>query len=231
VLDEQTRTTLDGLPFDDHLMPLDSLNSIAVQMPVLGLGGGMQPFRTVRDYESFLTRIRAFSSWADLAITRSREGIGKGFTQPRPVVLRLLPQLEAQVVARPKTVPSGDRWSGCPPRSPPAERERLTRAYREAITGTVIPTYRRLVEFVKGTYAAAARTTIAAEALPDGPARYAARVRRQTTTGSTRTPSISSASTRSSASTGRSRRCGSPLASTERGSSSWSRSPPIRRGR
>ena len=36
---------------------------------------------------------------------------------------------------------------------------------------------------MKGTYLAAARTTVAAEALPDGPARYAARVRRQTTTG------------------------------------------------
>jgi uncharacterized protein (DUF885 family) len=63
-----------------------------------------------------------------------------------------------------------------------ADRERLTKAYREAIGGTVIPTYRRLLDFVKGTYAAAARATISAEALPDGPARYAARVRRQTTT-------------------------------------------------
>jgi uncharacterized protein (DUF885 family) len=63
------------------------------------------------------------------------------------------------------------------------DRDRLTRTYREAIAGTVIPTYRRLAEFVKGTYLPGARTTIAAEALPDGPARYAARVRRQTTTG------------------------------------------------
>jgi uncharacterized protein (DUF885 family) len=62
VLDEQTSTTLEGLPVDDHLMPLDSLNSIAVQMPVLGSGVGMQPFRTVRDYDNFLARIRAFSS-------------------------------------------------------------------------------------------------------------------------------------------------------------------------
>src|SRR5262249_13533099 len=62
------------------------------------------------------------------------------------------------------------------------DRERLTRAYREAIAGTVIPAYRRLSEFVKGTYLPAARTTVAAEALPDGPARYAAQVRRQTTT-------------------------------------------------
>jgi len=182
VLDEQTRTTLDGLPYDDHLMPLDPLNSIAVQMPVLGSGVGMQPFRTVRDYDNFLARIRAFSSWADLAIARSREGMGKGFTQPRPVVLRLLPQLEAQVVARPEDSTFWGPVERMPDSFSTADRERLTRAYREAIAGTVIPTYRRLLGFVKGTYAAAARTTIAAEALPDGPARYAARVRRQTTT-------------------------------------------------
>ena len=182
MLDEQTTTTLDGLPFDDHLMPLDSLNSIAVQMPVLGSGVGMQPFRTVRDYDNFLARIRAFSSWADLAIARSREGIGKGFTLPRPVILRLLPQLESQVVASPEDSTFWGPVERMPASFSPADRERLTRAYREAITGTVIQTYRRLVDFVKGTYAAAARNTVAAEALPDGPARYAARVRRQTTT-------------------------------------------------
>jgi len=183
VLDEQTRTTLDGLPVDDHLMPLDSLNSIAVQMPLLGSGVGMQPFRTVRDYDNFLARIRAFSPWTDLAIARSREGIAKGFTQPRPVLLRLLPQLEAQVVARAEDSTFWGPVTRMPASFSQADRDRLTRAYREAITGTVIPTYRRLAEFVKGTYLPGARTTIAAEALPDGPARYAARVKQQTTTG------------------------------------------------
>jgi uncharacterized protein (DUF885 family) len=182
VLDEQTSTTLEGLPVDDHLMPLDSLNSIAVQMPVLGSGVGIQPFRTIRDYDNFLARIRAFSSWTDLAIARSREGIAKGFTQPRPVVLRLLPQLEAQVVARPEDSTFWGPVARMPDSFSQADRDRLSRAYREAISGTVIPTYRRLVDFVKGTYAPAARTTTAAEALPDGKARYAAQVRRQTTT-------------------------------------------------
>jgi uncharacterized protein (DUF885 family) len=108
--------------------------------------------------------------------------MARGFTQPRPVVLRLLPQLEAQVVARPEDSTFWGPVARMPASFSQADRDRLTKAYREAITGTVIPTYRRLVEFVKGTYAAAARTTTAAEALPDGPARYAARVRRQTTT-------------------------------------------------
>jgi len=139
VLDEQTRTTLDGLPFDDHLMPLDSLSSIAVQMPVLGSGVGMQPFRTVRDYDNFLARLRAFSSWADLAIARSREGMTKGFIQPRPVILRLLPQLESQVVARPEDSTFWGPVERMPSSFSAADRDRLTRAYREAITGTINP--------------------------------------------------------------------------------------------
>jgi uncharacterized protein (DUF885 family) len=108
--------------------------------------------------------------------------MAKGFTQPRPVIARLLPQLEAQVVARPEDSTFWGPVERMPDTFSPADRERLRRAYREAIGGTVIPTYRRLLDFVKGTYLPAARTTIAAEALPDGPARYAARVHRQTTT-------------------------------------------------
>ena len=181
VLEEQSSTTLEGLPLDDHLMPLDSLNCIAVQLPVLGSGVGTQPFHAVRDYDNFLSRIRAFSAWADQAIARSREGIARGFTQPRPVVLRLLPQLEAQIVPRPEDSVFFGSVTRMPGSFSASDRERLTRAYREAIAGTVIPTYRRLAEFVKSTYLPAARTTVAAEALPDGSARYAARVRLQTT--------------------------------------------------
>ena len=118
VLDEQTRTTLDGLPHDDHLMPLDSLNSIALQMPVLGSGVGVQPFRTVRDYDNFLARIRAFSSWADLAIARSREGIEQG-VHPAEAGGPSAPAAAGSARSSParRTAPSGDRWSGCRPRS------------------------------------------------------------------------------------------------------------------
>src|SRR5262249_54870195 len=144
VIDEQTSTTLEGLPVDDHLMPLDSLNSIAVQMPVLGSGVGMQPFRTVRDYDNFLLRIRAFSVWTDVAIARSREGIAKGFTQPRPVVLRLLPQLEAQVVARPEDSTFWGPVARMPASFSQADRDRLTKAYREAIGGAPIPPHPRV---------------------------------------------------------------------------------------
>ena len=182
VLDDLTRTTLEELPLDDHLMPLEQMNSLPVQLPVLGSGTGQHPFRTVADYEHFLARIRAFPAWVDAAIARTREGIPRGITRPRPVVARLLPQLEAQVVARPEDSTFWGPVSRMPESFSAADRQRLTAAYRDAITGTLVPTYRRLADFVRSTVLPSARATTAIEALPDGPARYAFLVRKQTTT-------------------------------------------------
>src|SRR5262249_50600517 len=53
VLDDMTRTALEGLAFGDELMPLDQNNALAIQVPVLGSGAGMHPFHTVADYEHF----------------------------------------------------------------------------------------------------------------------------------------------------------------------------------
>jgi uncharacterized protein (DUF885 family) len=182
VLDDLTRTTLEGLELDDHLMPVEQLNCLAVQLPVYGSGGGIHPFRTVADYDHFLARIRAFPAWVDAAIARMREGMQRGYTQPRPVVERTLPQLAAQVVARPEDSTFWGPLTRMPSSFPAADQERLTGAYREAIARTLVPAYRRLAEFVRNTYLPAARETIAVEALPDGPARYAFQVRQQTTT-------------------------------------------------
>ncbi|HZJ56028.1 MAG TPA: DUF885 domain-containing protein [Myxococcaceae bacterium] len=182
VLDDLTRTTLEALPLDDSLMPLEQMNSLPVQLPVLGSGTGQHPFRTVADYEHFLSRIRAFPTWVDAAIARTREGITRGITRPRPVVLRMLPQLEAQVVVRAEESIFWGPVSRMPASFSTADRQRLTAAYREAITGTLVPTYRRLADFVRSTVLPSARTTTAIEALPDGPARYALAVRKQTTT-------------------------------------------------
>ncbi len=182
VLDDLTRTTLEELPLDDHLMPLEQMNSLPVQFPVLGSGRGQHPFRTVADYEHFLARVRAFPAWVDVAIARTREGITQGITRPRPVVARLLPQLEAQVVSRPEDSTFWGPVTRMPETFSAADRQRLTAAYREAITGTLVPTYRKLADFVRGTVLPSARTTTAIEALPDGPARYAFMVRKQTTT-------------------------------------------------
>ena len=181
VLDDMTRTALDGLAFGDPLIPLDHNNALAIQMPVLGSGEGMHPFQTVADYDHFLARIGAFDQWVNAAIANMRRGISSGYTQPKVVIQRAIPQLEAQIVARPEDSAFWGPITRMPSGFSPADRERLTAAYRQAISGTLVPAYRRLRDFARDTYLPACRTTTAAEALPDGVARYAYLVRSQTT--------------------------------------------------
>lgn len=181
VLDDLTRTALEGLEHGDQLMPLDQNDALAIQMPVLGSGAGMHPFRTVADYDHFLSRIDAFDRWVNTAMSNMRRGIASGFTRPKAVMNRVLPQLEAQIVARPEDSAFWGPIARMPADFSPADRERLTGAYRAAITGTLVPAYRRLRDFTRDVYLPACRATTASEGLPDGTARYAFQVRAQTT--------------------------------------------------
>jgi uncharacterized protein (DUF885 family) len=62
------------------------------------------------------------------------------------------------------------------------ERERLTVAFKDAIENKVLPSYKRVADFVGDEYLAAARDTVGLYALPDGPEWYAYNVKRVTTT-------------------------------------------------
>src|SRR5258705_1759805 len=90
---------LDGLRLKQHLMPVRQLASLAVEFPLLGSGAGAHPFRTVTDYENFLKRIEGFEAWIDTAIANMRKGIEVGIVEPKVVIDRTLPQIEAMIVA------------------------------------------------------------------------------------------------------------------------------------
>ena len=65
---------LEGLNFDQYLMPVRQLGSMPIEFPVLASGKGDHPFRTVADYDNFLGRIAGFQAWVDVAIANMRVG-------------------------------------------------------------------------------------------------------------------------------------------------------------
>ena len=173
---------IEGLRFPQHLMPINQFYSAPNGFAQLGSGNGMQPFETVQDYENFLKRVDGFVAWTDQAIVNMREGVRTGYTIPRVLAERVLPQLQAQVVARPEDSIFWGPVSKLPDSFGAADRERLTAAYRAAIETQLVPAYRRLHDFVRDEYLPNCRTTVGLDALPDGAAWYAYRVRDITTT-------------------------------------------------
>lgn len=168
--------------FPDHLLPINQAGSLITFMPALGSGQNAQPFNTAQDYDNWLKRLDGMVVWMDQAIANMREGIAKGVVQPRPVMEKVLPQLEAMIVAEPEESLFFAPVKAFPEAVSAADRERLAAAYAVAIRDQVTPAYTRLRDFVRDEYLPKARGTVAWGALPDGEAWYAFYAQEHTTT-------------------------------------------------
>jgi uncharacterized protein (DUF885 family) len=175
-------TALEGDRFPGHLQPFTQFSSMVSTFVQLASGTGRHPFKTVADYDDFLGRIDDFVVYVDQAIDNMKTGMQTGIVQPRILMAKFLPQVQSQLVTT--TTDSGFL---APIRNMPEsfnaeDRERLTRAYVNAVEQQILPTLKRLDNFLGDEYLAAARETVGLYALPDGPAWYAYLVKRYTTT-------------------------------------------------
>lgn len=173
---------LEGERFPSHLIPLNQFFNFTATFAQMGSGQGIHPFRTVDDYEDWLGRIRGFEQAIDITIANMREGMEKGVVQPRVLMERVLPQLSAHVVADPTQSLFWGPVTSMPESFSAADRERLTAEYRAAIMERVVPTFRKLHDFIRDEYMPRTRTTVGLSALPDGRAWYEYLVRSTTTT-------------------------------------------------
>ena len=168
--------------FPGHLLPIDQMDSLASTFALFGSGAAAQPFRNAEDYDRFITRSGDFVVWADTAIESMREGMRRGVTQPRAVILKVVPQLRELANPDAEKTVFWNAIRAMPDTISPADRERITARWREALVTRIVPAYRRLADFIEKEYAPAARTTVGWSALPDGAAWYRHQIRKQTTT-------------------------------------------------
>ncbi len=171
-----------GFRFPEELLPINQLSSLPVYFAQMGSGQGIQPFKTAKDYDDFLLRMKGFVVWVDQAIANMRTGMQQQVVEPKVIIEKVIPQLASLSGDDPSSSVFFGPIRALPESFPAAERARLTSAYTEAITTELLPAYRRLHDFLVNDYLPATRTTIAATALPNGAAWYAYLVRLHTTT-------------------------------------------------
>ncbi len=174
--------SLEGKQFPFHLVPINQFYSLTSLFVQLGSGSSAHPFRTVKDYDDFLSRADQFAINIDQIIANMREGMREGVVQPRILMEKLVPQLESQIVDDPEQSSFYAPVSAMPAEFSEQERTRLTAAYKDKINNTIIPAYERLNNFLGDDYLSAARETVGLSALPNGADWYAYMVRLRTTT-------------------------------------------------
>lgn len=173
---------LEGERFPDWMLPVNQFSSLASFIPMLGSGSSAQPFKTVADYDNWLKRGAAVVALFDTAIANMREGVKAGVVQPRVLMNKVLPQLDAVIAGKPEDSVFWGPISNLPADFSGADQTRLTAAYRDLIGSQLAPAYRRLRDYIANEYLPACRDTVSLSALPDGAAWYAFNVRTQTTT-------------------------------------------------
>jgi uncharacterized protein (DUF885 family) len=135
------------------------------------------PLRSVRDYENYIARLRAWPRYVGEQIELMKMGIQRGFTVPRAVLAGYDGSISAHVVDDVEKSVFYAPFRKVPASFPAADRERLIRAGREAIAQGVVPGYRAFLDFFQKEYLPHARTTLGASELPDGAAFYRQQIR------------------------------------------------------
>ena len=182
VFHEILQAGLNDLRFNDHLLPVNQIFCLPLLMPMLGSGRSVQPFQTADDYRDFLSRMQDFTVWIDTAIAKMKYGAEIGLVHPRFIMEESLSPLQAQIV--------DDLWSSqfslplqhMPDGFSESERQELTDAYETMIRERIIPSYRKLYEFIRDEYIPACRSTVGLSDLPNGGAWYRHLARHYTTT-------------------------------------------------
>jgi uncharacterized protein (DUF885 family) len=174
---------VEGFAYPWQLLPVNQVGSSwPSRFPIMGAGKGVHPFKTVRNYEDFLGRVDGFVVWMDTAIVNMRTGQERGITLPRDLALRVVPQLDAQIVDDPRASLFYEPIKNFPPSFDEASRRMLEERYRKAIQEQIIPAYRRMRAFMQDEYLPRCRTSYGFADLPGGRAWYHHAVRWSTTT-------------------------------------------------
>jgi uncharacterized protein (DUF885 family) len=173
---------LEGLTFKDNLKPINQFWSMHLTFPLLGSGSGNQPFKSVKDYDNFLGRMHDFSAYIDTAIFNMREGVKENIVPPKILMERVLPQLKEIIVDDPVKSVFYDPVKNMPDAIPPADKSRLTEAYKKSIMEDVVASYRKLYDFIATEYMPQCMNTAGISANPGGREYYAYLAKVWTTT-------------------------------------------------
>jgi uncharacterized protein (DUF885 family) len=176
------KNSLESERFPGWMMPVNQMGSIPTMAVQLGSGTGAQPFKTVKDYENWLARGTKLPQLIDTSIANMREGMKAGVVQPRALMVKVVPQLDALIKDKAEQTLFWGPVASMPKDFSEADRTRLTAAYRDMIEKQVMPSYRKLRSFIKDEYLPATRDTYGLDKLPDGQAWYAFNAKNSTTT-------------------------------------------------
>ncbi|WP_266184231.1 DUF885 domain-containing protein [Dyella humicola] len=166
----QIQNLLAAQQFKQWQMPFNSDSAFWSDLNYVLEGDNL---RTEKDYRRYLDRLGQVPSYFQQQIANMRDGLARGFTVPRAVLDGRDVSIASVAELKDPTQSSFYKpFEKMPTSIAPADAAKMQEEARQAIASKVIPAYGNLLTFFRNEYMPKARTTLAAEAMPDGKAWY-----------------------------------------------------------
>ena len=173
------REALDAAQFKDWEMPATQFDGVHLGYASLAFNS---PFRNVKDYEDYLSRLRQIPRVLEQAMAHMRDGLRDHRMPPKYLLEKVSTQAQHIADDPLDKSPFTDPLRKFPDSISEKDRKQLREAIESAVKNEVAPAYAKFSKFVRDDYAPHGRLDPGVWALPDGDARYRFAVRHQTTT-------------------------------------------------
>jgi len=173
------RQEIEGFQFKHWEMPVNQMGGLHLELPDLV---ALTPFKTIADYENYLSRLHQIPHAFDQVTANMRQGLRDGLMPPRYLLEKVAAEADDVASKTGENSPFAGAVREFPSSIPAPERKRLRDAVLAAIADQIVPAYQRFAAFVRNDYAPHGRTDPGIWSLPDGSARYRFAIRRITTT-------------------------------------------------
>lgn len=172
---------IEGYTYPSELMPVNPFEGMPLEFASLAEGAGEQRFASPKDFADWLSRVDDYVAWTHQAVSNLRDGVRRGYVQPRELVEEEIAQLRELGEDRPDNPFYGPQRS-IPASLSPQARVELAARLDAAIKQKILPAYRELHDYLQVDYLPVARDDGALADLPLGEAWYAYLVRVETGT-------------------------------------------------
>ena len=173
------REALDAAQFKDWEMPATQFDGVHLGYASLAFNS---PFRNMKDYEDYLSRLRQIPRVLEQAMAHMRDGLRDHRMPPKYLLEKVSTQAQHIADDPLDKSPFTDPLRKFPDSISEKDRKQLREAIESAVKNEVAPAYAKFSKFVRDDYAPHGRLDPGVWALPDGDARYRFAVRHQTTT-------------------------------------------------
>ncbi|HEU5350713.1 MAG TPA: DUF885 domain-containing protein [Terracidiphilus sp.] len=163
-------------------MPVNQMDGIYSRYPQLV---GELSFKTAKDYDDWITRLRGLPNAFDQVTTNMTLGMADHRVPPRIILEKTLPQIEMLANQKPEDSPLAAPLKHFPASISAGDQQRIKTEALDVLAKKVLPAYRQFARFMKVSYIPAGRTQPGIWAIPGGAEYYQFCIQRETTTNMT----------------------------------------------